>query len=408
MRAVTGVRTGRPRPRARVRPGLALAVLAALLAASPHRVFGQAQVAPADGTQPTQPAQPSIRLLAPASDDLPTGETRIEGAVEGYAPGDQVEFFVDGRKVGTAGGPPWIYTWSAGETVRRHDVTVALVRGGREIARSHVRTRDVGFTSSARAHAVGLSPIVTDEKGRAVHGLTANDFAVYEDGKPQQIETFEATDSPLAAILVLDISESMTPKLEDARRAAHAFVAALKPEDEIGLYTFNSTVVGAVDLTKNHAAIQSAIDEARPAGETALYDVTAAALRRLKPVKNRKAVILFTDGEDNQSRLSVAQVIEMARASEVSIFSIAQGTDESKTLKVFLDRLADQTGGRCWFIGSIKKLNETFRQVVAELKSQYFLTYTPPETLRKSWRQVQVRVNRPSVVVRAKREYYLE
>jgi Ca-activated chloride channel homolog len=385
------------------RLGVAAAALAALasLVAVPSRAFAQAPSAPAE-------IRASIRVVTPTSDDLPTGETKIEAAIEGSLPGDQVDVFVDGRKIGTANAPPWIVAWGAGETVRRHDVTVALVRGGREVARSHVRTRDVGFVSAAIAHAVGLSPIVTDEKGRAVHGLTAKDFAVFEDGKPQRIETFEATDSPLAAILVLDISESMTPKLEDARRAAHAFVAALKPEDEIGLYTFNSTVVGAVDLTKNHAAVQTAIDEARPAGETALYDVTAAALRRLKAIKHRKAVILFTDGEDNQSRLSVAQVIEMARGSEVSIFSIAQGTDESKTLRVFLDRLADQTGGRCWFIGSIKKLNDTFRQVVAELKSQYFLTYTPPETRRKSWRQVQVRVNRPSVVVRAKREYYLE
>lgn len=354
------------------------------------------------------PAPAAIRIVTPTSDDLPAGETKIEAAVEGSAPGDQVDVFVDGRKIGTASAPPWIVTWAAGDTMRRHEITVALVRGGREIARSHGRTRDVGFTSAAMAHAVGLSPIVTDEKGRAVHGLTARDFTVLEDGKPQRIETFEATDSPLSAILVLDISESMTPKLEDARRAAHAFVNALKPDDEIGLYTFNTTVVGAVDLTKNHAAVHTAVDEARPAGETALYDVTAAALRRLKPIKHRKAVILFTDGEDNQSRLSVGQVIEMARGSEVSVFSIAQGKDESKTLKVFLDRLADQTGGRCWFIGSIRKLNETFREVVAELKSQYFLTYTPPEIKHRSWHRIQVQVNRPSTVVRAKREYYVE
>ena len=385
----------------RARRGAAAAALVALTSLLAAGVLAQAPSGSAE-------SKVSIRLVSPTVEDLPTGETKIEAAVEGFLPGDQVDVFVDGRKIGTASAPPWIVSWTAGETVRRHDVTAGLVRGGREIARSHIRTRDVGFVSAAMAHAVGLSPIVTDEKGRAVHGLTVKDFAVFEDGKPQRIETFEATDSPLAAILVLDISESMTPKLEDARRAAHAFVAALKPDDEIGLYTFNSTIVGAVDLTKDHAAVQTAIDEARPAGETALYDVTAAALRRLKTIKHRKAVILFTDGEDNQSRLSVAQVIEMARGSEVSIFSIAQGTDESKTLKVFLDRLADQTGGRCWFIGSIKKLNETFRQVVAELKSQYFLTYTPPETRRKSWRQVQVRVNRPSVVVRAKREYYLE
>ena len=364
----------------------------------------------ADGpaSAPLLDTKPLIRVLTPGADDVPAGDTKIEAAVENSLPGDHVDVFVDGRKIGTAAAQPWSVPWSAGDAARRHEITIALVRAGREVASAHVRTRDVGFTSSVSAHAVGLSPIVTDEKGHPVRGLTIKDFAVYEDGKPQQIETFEAADSALSVILVLDISESMTPKLEDARRAAHAFVAALKPEDEIGLYTFNSTIVGAVELTKNHAEVQAAIDETRPAGETALYDVTAAALKRLKSIKHRKAAILFTDGEDNHSRLSVAQVIEMARASEVSIFSIAQGTDESKTLKVFLDRLADQTGGRCWFIGSIKKLNETFRQVVAELKSQYFLTYTPPEAKRKTWRQVQVRVNRPSVVVRAKREYFIE
>jgi len=364
----------------------------------------------ADGPTPPPPldAKPLIRVVTPGSNDVPAGDTKIEAAVENSLPGDRVDVFVDGRKIGTAAAQPWSVPWSAGDAARRHEITVALVRGTREVASAHVRTRDVGFTSSVSAHAVGLAPIVTDEKGHPVQGLTVKDFAVFEDGKPQQIDTFEAADSALCAILVLDISESMTPKLEDARRAAHAFVSALKPDDEIGLYTFNSTIVGAVEITKNHAAVQAAIDETRPAGETAIYDVTAAALKRLKSIRHRKAVILFTDGEDNHSRLSVAQVIEMARASEVSIFSIAQGTDESKTLKVFLDRLADQTGGRCWFIGSIKKLNETFRQVVAELKSQYFLTYTPPEAKRKTWRQVQVRVNRPSVVVRAKREYYIE
>ena len=376
---------------------LLVAWIAALPASSQQAPGPSASEAPA-----------AIRILTPTADDLPAGETKIEAAVQGSVAGDHVDVFVDGRKIGTASAPPWTVSWTAGDTMRRHEITVALVRDGREIARSHGRTRDVGFTSAAMAHAVGLSPIVTDEKGRAVHGLTAKDFTVFEDGKPQRIDTFEATDSPLSAILVLDISESMTPKLEDARRAAHAFVNALKADDEIGLYTFNSTIVGAVDLTKNHAAVHTAIDEARPAGETALYDVTAAALRRLKPIKHRKAVILFTDGEDNRSRLSVAQVIEMARGSEVSIFSIAQGKDESKTLKVFLDRLADQTGGRCWFIGSIRKLSETFKEVVAELKSQYFLTYTPPEIKHRSWHRIQVQVNRPSAVVRAKREYYVE
>ena len=127
------------------------------------------------------------------------------------------------------------------------------MRGGRETASARVRTRDVGFTSSASAHAVAVAPIVTDRNGHHVPGLGKKDFILLDDGQPQEIETFDASDSSLAAILILDISGSMLPKLDEARRAAHAFVDAVKPTDEIGLYTFNSAIVGSLDLTKDRA-----------------------------------------------------------------------------------------------------------------------------------------------------------
>lgn len=359
-------------------------------------------------TPAEQAGKPAVRLLSPSSRDLPTGETRIEAAVDGFLEGDKVEFFVNGRKVATLKNPPWVTSWRAGDTVRRYEISVVLARDGREIAKGRVRTRDVGFTSSAGAHAVGLSPIVTDEKGRHIRGLRKEDFSVFDEGERQVIETFDDADSPLAAILVVDISESMVTKQDQARRAAHAFLDALKPEDEIGLFTFNSSIVTAIEPTKRRAPLHTALDEARASGATALYDAAAAAIRRLKPIKKRKALVLFTDGEDNQSRLSVNQVIEMARASEVSIFSIAQGRDEATTLKVFLDRLADQTGGRSYFIGSMKKLPTAYQAILAELKSQYFLTYTPRGRLKpRSWRRIQVRVNRPYVLVRTKKEYFV-
>jgi Ca-activated chloride channel family protein len=119
-------------------------------------------------------------------------------------------------------------------------------------------------------------------------------------------------------------------------------------------------------------------------------------------------VVLFTDGEDNRSRLSVDQIIEIARASEASIFSVAQGTDEAKTLRVYLDKLADETGGRSYFIRNIRKLQEVFRQILTELKSQYFMTYTPREIRHGSWHRIDVKVGRPSLTVRAKKEYYVE
>jgi len=384
---------------------LASAAAAALLILASVSARGQE---PGSGGSGGAAAAPAVRILSPTSADVPAGDVRVEAAVDGFQPGDELDVFADGRKIATLTAPPWAVQWPAGQNLRRHEVTVALRRRNREISKAHVRTRDVGFSSAAGAHAVGVSPIVTDGSGHFVPGLTQRDFSILEDGVPQTIETFDAADSPLAAILVLDISESMTPKLDDARRAAHAFVDSLKPEDEIGLYTFNSAIVGAIDLTRNRAAIHSAIDEAQPAGETALYDVTASALRRLKSIKRRKAVVLFTDGEDNRSRLSVDQIVEIARASEASIFSVAQGTDEAKTLRVYLNKLADETGGRSYFIGSIRKLHDVFRQILTELKSQYFMTYTPREIRHGSWHRIDVRVGRPSVTVRAKKEYYLE
>ncbi|HEU5248986.1 MAG TPA: VWA domain-containing protein [Thermoanaerobaculia bacterium] len=357
----------------------------------------------------SQVERPSVRLLSPFSTDSPVGETRIEAAVTGYRDGDELAVFADGRRVGRIANPPWTISWDAGATLGAHEVTVALVRGGREVATAHVRTRSVGYTSTAKADVISIAPIVTDKSGRYVPGLTARNFTVLDDGVPRRIETFDATDSPLSAVLVLDVSGSMLYKIEEARRSAHAFVDALKAEDEVALLTFNSTVVGWVPFTRQREPIHAAIDATRTEGETALYDATGQALKRLKATKRRKAVILFTDGEDNRSRLSVDQVIGIARASEVSIYSIAQGLDERTTLRAFLDQLADQTGGRSYFIGSIAKLSETFQKILKELKSQYFLTYTPRPGLRpRTWHRIEVKVDRKDLVVRARKEYFFK
>ena len=356
-------------------------------------------------SEPATPERPTLEILSPTAGDMPVGDTTIRVFAKNVRPGDTMDFFVDGRKVGSASAAPWEANWHADETLRRHVLTVALLREGREVATARVNTRDPGFTARATAFVVALAPIVTDPSGNYILGLTRPDFTVLDNDRPQQIETFEAVDSPLAAILVLDISASMQPKLDDATRAARAFVKALKPDDRVGLLTFNSGIVGSVALTLDRAPVLAAIEAARPDGETALYDAIATALRSLKAVRQRKAVVVFTDGEDNRSRLSVDQVIEMARASEVSLYAIAQVSPETSPVTRFLNRLAGETGGRSYAIGHIRKLADTFASIVTELRSQYFLTYTPLPRAPNSWHSVDVRVNRKGAVVRAKKRY---
>jgi Ca-activated chloride channel family protein len=348
--------------------------------------------------------RPALEILEPTSAATPVGDTLIRVFARGTRPGDTMDFFVDGRKVGAAAGPPWEATWAAGETVRRHVVTIALLRAGREIATARVNTREPGFTDRAMASAVALAPIVTDRSGRYILGLQKADFTVLDNGRPQQIDTFDAVDSPLAVVLVLDVSASMQPRLDEATRAARLFVQAVKPDDRVGLVTFSTGIVESVRLAHDRKPVLAALESARPEAETALYDAIAAALRQLKGVSQRKAVVVFTDGEDNHSRLSVDQVIDMARGSEVCIYAVAETASDAK-LAQFLERLADETGGRSYPIAHVRKLPGTFSAIVKELRSQYFLTYTPSNRRPHTWHSVDVRVNRPGVVARAKKRY---
>lgn len=351
---------------------------------------------------------PSLRIVRPGPDDIPLGETAIEVRLTGHRPGDVVEVFVDGRPAGKLDREPWTLTWSAGSAPRPHRVEAVLRRDGGEAAVSRVRTRGLGFSATADARVVSLAPIVTDSGGRYVRGLARDDFSVFVDGLPQEIETFESVNSTLSVVLVLDQSSSMALKLRSSRAAALEFLAALKPDDRAAVLTFASNVVGFTPFSTDRAAARKALEAARVSGETALYDAAAVALRKLRETSGRRAVVLFTDGEDNRSRMAIDQVVDLARATEASVFTVAQGTAEVRSLLRGLDRLARETGGRAWYISSIKSLADVFREVVTELENQYFLTFTPADQRPRTWHRVEVKAKRPGLIVRARKSFRID
>lgn len=351
---------------------------------------------------------PEIRILAPTPDDVLLGPTRIELRVTGVAQDDIVELFADGRPAGRLVAEPWVLTWDSGTLPKAHNLVAVLLRNGREAAVSRVRTRGLGFSAIAQAHVVSMSPIVTDRKGHYVKGLAKEDFSLLVDGVPQEIETFEAVNSDLSVVLVLDVSASMTPKLAEARAAALGFLSALKPSDRAAVLAFGSRVVGFTPLSTDRSAARAAVLEAATAGETALYDATAVALRKLRQANGRRAVVLFTDGEDNRSRMAAEQVIDLARSSEASVFAVGLGVNEAKELVRTLDRIAIETGGRSWFLTSIDGLAGAFRDVVAELENQYFLTFTPADQRSRTTHSIGVKVNRPGFTVRGKKSFRID
>jgi len=351
---------------------------------------------------------PDLRIVRPGPDDILLGETAIELSLADHRPGDVIELYADGRPAGRLESPPWTLKWNAGSAPKPHRLEAVLLRGGREAAVSRIRTRGLGFAATADARVVSLSPIVTDSSGNYVKGLAKDDFGLLVDGRPQEVETFEAANSALSVVLVLDVSTSMALKLREARAAALEFLSALKPGDRAAVLTFASNVVGFTPFSTDRGPARAALEEARVSGETALYDASAVALRRLREQAGRRAVVLFTDGEDNRSRLSIDQVVDLARANEASVFAVAQGVADARQLLRGLSRLAEETGGRSWSISSIRGLPGAFAEVVKELESQYFLTFTPADQRPKSWHKVEVKMKRPGLSVRARKSFRID
>lgn len=351
---------------------------------------------------------PEVRIVEPTPDDIPLGDTTIRIGARGILPGDVVEVFADGRLVGKVAAEPWTVAWKAGEQPVAHSLAAILLREGREVASWRIRTRGLGFTASAKARAVSLSPIITDPGGRYVRGVAREEFVLLVDGREQKIETFEEVNSPLSVVLVVDVSMSMVPKFTEVRKAAFELLSALKPGDQAAVLTFSSNVVGFTAFATDKSRSREALERAKLEGETALYDATGVALRRLKDVGGRRAVVLFTDGEDNRSRMSVDRVVDLARASEACVFAVGQGVDERKPLVRALGQMAEETGGRAWFVSTAEKVSGAFRQVVAELENQYFLTFTPSDQRPGTWHQIVLKVTRPGLKVRARKSFLID
>ena len=261
------------------------------------------------------------------------------------------------------------------------------------------------FTSSVNL--VEVYATVTDRTGEPIRDLTASDFRVSEDGSPQAITTFAAGEYPLSVAIAIDRSFSMgagkTDRLAMAKSAARAFVAALRPDDQVMVVAIGSDTDVAEPLTTNHAAALAAIDRLDAWGTTPLYDAMLAALDAIQPAQGRRALVLLSDGTDRYSETTSAALLEEARRRDVLVYPVAMG---SARPPLFAE-LATATGGRSFFVQDPRELARTLTTVAHELRSQYLLGYTPTRgpSAQAEWRSIEVMVTRPDARVRAREGY---
>ncbi len=264
---------------------------------------------------------------------------------------------------------------------------------------------------------VNLLFTVSDKKGRFVTDLNKDDFEIIESKKPQSIMEFTAeTDLPLRLAILIDTSNSIRERFKFQQEAATDFVnSVIRPgEDKAMLVSFDTSAELVQDLTDDPINLAKAIRGLRPGGGTALFDAIFFACRDKlaldKPShKFRRAVVLLSDGEDNQSHWTREQALEMAHKADVVIYTISTNitrieTDGDKVLRYF----AQETGGLSFFPFKAQDLAQSFENIANELRHQYNILYRPdPVRTDGLYHTVDVKVrNRKDLVVRARHGYY--
>jgi VWFA-related protein len=266
-----------------------------------------------------------------------------------------------------------------------------------------------------------LIPVtVTDRLNRFVLGLRQQDFHLLEDGIEQTIAHFSGEDVPLSVGLVFDMSGSMGDKLRTSRQAVVQFLKTMNPQDEAFLVEFSDRAELAIGFSSRMEVIESKLMSARPGGLTAMLDAGELALHEMEKAKNpRKAVLIISDGGDNNSRYSANDLESLVREADVQIYAMGVFepsifpalTREEVSGPRLLSELAEQTGGRAFSAADPNDLPGVAARIGIELRNQYVLAYSPKNQNKDGkYRRVEVKVSEtagiPSLKVRWRTGYY--
>ena len=263
-----------------------------------------------------------------------------------------------------------------------------------------------------------LVPItVTDPMNRLVTGLEKEDFQVFENGGQQRIASFASEDAPVSIGIVFDLSGSMNSKLIRARESILQFIKTANPQDEFFVIGFNDRPELIEDFTNSMEDIQARLATVRSGKRTALMDAIYYAVLKMKDARHeRKAVLVVSDGGDNNSRYTSGEVRSQIRESDVELYAIGifdpyAPTPEERFGPVLLNDLSEETGGRMFRVDDLSEMGDIAEKISTELRNQYVIGFKPKDLNRDGkWRKVKVKINPPQglppLTVHARTGYY--
>ena len=237
------------------------------------------------------------------------------------------------------------------------------------------------FTISVDVDLAVFNITVLGDDGRPVTGLSGDNFRVYEDGREEKIKLFQPEDTPATVGLLIDNSGSMRNKQNDVVAAANAFVEASHPDDEMFIVNFNHlpwfALRPGLAFTSDRAEIRTALNHTRMEGTTALYDAVELALKHLKEGgRQRKALVILSDGGDNASHIKLNDALRMAEQSSATIYCIGIYDPNQKDRNpTVLKRIAKVTGGQSYFPSTLEDLRTVWPRIAGAIRGQYTIGY---------------------------------
>jgi len=267
------------------------------------------------------------------------------------------------------------------------------------------------FRSDTRLVILNIS--VSDQNGKVVRDLPLKDFRVYENGATQTISLFRQEDVPISLGLIIDNSASMTEKRDRVASAALSLVKASNPDDEVFIINFNEKAVLAREFTNNIKDLENALRNLDAKGETAMRDALLLGIEHLRhrAHRDKKVLLVVTDGEDNSSMETQAHLAEAAQQNDVIIYAVgllgAEEPASAARAKKQLTELTQETGGRVWFPNDVAEIASIAPEIAHEIRDQYVVAYTPSNLAADgTFRKIRVDVDVPGVVVRTRAGYY--
>ena len=218
---------------------------------------------------------------------------------------------------------------------------------------------------------------------------------------------FVGENIPLELVVAVDVSDSMTDAMPTLKAAVKGFLGALRPTDQVSLLAFNDNIFTLARRSIDPQARLKAVDRLSPWGGTALYDAILTALGAVGKQPGRRALVVFTDGEDQNSVATMKRVETRLETSDATIYTIGLGRSVSNhALAASLEHLASMSGGRAFIVDNVKELDKVFSDIIEELSHQYLLSYASSNEARDgSWRKIQVEVTDKRLRVRHRQGY---